>query len=238
MAVPVWRRGSPRLAERLREASGHLRGWSGAPWNASLPIWRYRHSGSLLQPASPCFGCAAPTCGAGFKRRQSAVPQVRAMPYWQTYGPARWGRRSSYGNGFAIFSRYITEPRDLPSEASHPTPDIRLFALIWAIVSPWKGISEPSSLSTVIYRKFSSIPLPCPKRQGDAGGRRRAIAGLHGAVPPGCAAIRCGPGEPPIDAPAARASQGGRPVPAAEPGERRDRAAGTCLTCEKAESEN
>ena len=177
--------GSPRLAVRLREASGHLRGWSGAPWNASLPIWRYRHSGSLLQPASPCFGCAAPTCGAGFKRRQSAVPQVRAMPYWQTYGPARWGRRSSYGNGFAIFSRYITEPRDLPSEASHPTPDIRLFALIRAIVSPWKGISEPSSLSTVIYRKFSSIPLPCPKRQGDAGGRRRAIAGLHGAVPLG-----------------------------------------------------
>ncbi|WP_278852407.1 hypothetical protein, partial [Gordonibacter pamelaeae] len=52
------------------------------------------------------------------------------------------------------------------------------------------------------------------KRQGDAGGRRRAIAGLHGAVPPGCAAIRCGPGEPLVDAPAARASQGGRPVPA------------------------
>ena len=83
----------------------------------------------------------------------------------------------------------------------------------------------------VKYRKFSSIPLPCPKRQGDAGGHRRAIAGLHGAVVPECAAIRCGPGEPPIDAPAARASQGGRPVPAAEPGERRDRAASTCLPC-------
>ena len=53
MAVPVWRRGSPRLAVRLREASGHLRGWSGAPWNASLP-------------ASPRFATA---CGAGSKRR-------------------------------------------------------------------------------------------------------------------------------------------------------------------------
>ena len=170
------------MAERLREASGHLRGWSGAPWNASLPIWRYRRSGRLLHPASPRFGCAAPTCGAGSERRQSAVPQVRAMPCWRACGPARWGRRSSYGNGFGIFPRYITEPQDLASESSRPTPDIRLFALIRAIVSPWKGISEPSSLSTVIYRKFSSIPLPCPKRQGDAGGRRRAIAGLHGAV--------------------------------------------------------
>ena len=161
------------------------------------------------------------------------------MPCWQTYGPARWGKRSSYGNGFAIFSRYITEPRDFASETPHPTSNIRLFALIWAIIPPWKGILEPSSFVTVKYRKFSSIPLPCPKRQGDAGGRRRAIAGLHGAVPPGCAAIRCGPGEPPIDAPAARASQGGRPVPAVEPGERRDRAASPgCLPCEKAESEN
>ena len=104
------------------------------------------------------------------------------MPCWRACGPARWGRRSSYGNGFAIFSRYITEPRDLASESSRSTPDIRLFALIWAIISPWRGNSEPSSSATVIYRKFSSIPLPCPKRQGDAGGRRRAIAGLHGAV--------------------------------------------------------
>ena len=47
----------------------------------------------------------------------------------------------------------------------------------------------------------------------------------------GFAAIRCGPGEPPIDAPAARASQGGRPVLAVEPGERRDRADSTCLPC-------
>ena len=218
------------MAERLREASGHLRGWSGAPWNASLPIWRYRRSGRLLQSASPRF---AKACGTGSKRRQSAVPQVRAMPCWRACGPARWGRRSSYGNGFAIFSRYVTEPRDLPSESSRPTPDIRLSALIRAIVSPWKGVSEPPSSATVKYRSFSSIPLPCPEEQGDAGGRRRAIARLHRAVPLGCAAIRCGPGEPPIDAPAARASQGGRPVPAAEPGERRDRAAGTCLTCEK-----
>ena len=96
--------------------------------------------------------------------------------------PPGWGRRSSYGNGFGNFSRYITEPRDLPSESSRPTPDIRLSALIRAIVSPWKGVSEPPSSATVKYRKFSSIPLPCPKEQGDAGGRRRAIAGLHGAV--------------------------------------------------------
>ena len=174
--------GSPRLAVRLREASGHLRGWSGVPWNASLPIWRYRRSGRLLQPASPCFARAATACGTGSKRRQSAVPQVRAMPCWRACGPARWGRRSSYGNGFAIFSRYITEHRDLASEASRPTPDIRLSALIRAIVSPWKGVSEPPSSATVKYRKFSSIPLPYPKKQGDAGGRRRAIAGLHGAV--------------------------------------------------------
>ena len=97
-------------------------------------------------------------------------------------GPARWGRRSSYGNGFGNFSRYVTEPRDLPSESSRPTPDIRLSALIRAIVSPWKGVSEPPSSATVKYRSFSSIPLPCPEEQGDAGGRRRAIAGLHGAV--------------------------------------------------------
>ena len=191
----------------------------------------------------PCpSGAGAPRawpCGAGSERRQSAVPQVRAMPCWRACGPARWGRRSSYGNGFAIFPRYVTEPRDLPSESSRPTPDIRLSALIWAIVSPWKGVSEPSSSATVKYRKFSSIPLPYPEEQGDAGGRRRAIAGLHGAVPPECAAIRCGPGEPPIDAPAARASRGRHPVPAAEPGERRDRAAGAgCPPCEKAESEN
>ena len=104
------------------------------------------------------------------------------MPCWRACGPARWGRRSSYGNGFGNFSRYITEPRGFASETSRLTPDFRLFALIWAIISPWKGISEPPSFATVIYRKFSSIPLPYPKRQGDAGGRRRAIAGLHGAV--------------------------------------------------------
>ena len=170
------------MAERLREASGHLRGWSGAPWNASLPIWRYRRSGRLLQSASPRF---AKACGTGSKRRQSAVPQVRAMPCWRACGPARWGRRSSYGNGFAIFSRYVTEPRDFPSESSRPTPDIRLSALIRAIVSPWKGVSEPPSSATVKYRSFSSIPLPCPEEQGDAGGRRRAIARLHRAVPLG-----------------------------------------------------
>ena len=143
MAVPVWRRGSSRSAERLREASGHLRGRSGAPWNASLPIWRYRHSGRLLPPASPRFARAATACGAGSERRQSAVPQVRAMPCRRACGPARWGKRLSYGNGFAIFSRYITEPRDLASEASRPTPDIRLFALIRAIVSPWRGFRNP-----------------------------------------------------------------------------------------------
>ena len=207
-----------------------------------MPLSR---SGCIAIPAVFCspfrLASAAPL------RRAARAPSagnrrftwVRAMPCWRACGPARWGRRSSYGNGFAIFSRYITEPRDFMSEASRPTPSIRLFALIRAIVSPWKGVSEPPSSDTVKYRKFSSIPLPCPKRQGDAGGHRRAIAGLHGAVVPECAAIRCGPGEPPIDAPAARASQGGRPVPAVEPGERRDRAASPgCLPCEKAASEN
>ena len=161
------------------------------------------------------------------------------MPCWRACGPARWGRRSSYGNGFGNFSRYITEPRDFASEASRPTPDIRLSALIRAIVSPWKGISEPSSFVTVKYRKFSSIPLPYPKEQGEAGGRRRAIARLYRAVPLGMRGDPLRTREPPIDAPAARASQGGRPVPAAEPGERRDRAAGAgCLPCEKAESDN
>ena len=133
----------------------------------------------LLQPASPAprrTPARAPSAG---NRR---FTWVRAMPCWRACGPARWGRRSSYGNGFAIFSRYVTEPRDLPSESSRPMPDIRLFALIRAIVSPWKGVSEPPSSATVKYRKFSSIPLPCPKEQGDAGGHRRAIARLHGAV--------------------------------------------------------
>ncbi len=125
MAVPVWRRGSSRSAERLREASGHLRGRSGAPWNASLPIWRYRHSGRLLPPASPRFARAATACGAGSERRQSAVPQVRAMPCRRACGPARWGKRLSYGNGFAIFSRYVTEPpgspvRKLSPDARYP----------------------------------------------------------------------------------------------------------------------
>ena len=123
--MPVWRRGSSRSAERLREASGHLRGRSGAPWNASLPIWRYRHSGRLLPPASPRFARAATACGAGSERRQSAVPQVRAMPCRRACGPARWGKRLSYGNGFAIFSRYVTEPpgspvRKLSPDARYP----------------------------------------------------------------------------------------------------------------------
>ena len=136
----------------------------------------------LLQPASPAprrTPARAPSAG---NRR---FTWVRAMPCWRACGPARWGRRSNYGNGFAIFSRYITEPRDLASESSRPTPDIRLFALIRAIVSPWKGVSEPPSSATVKYRSFSSIPLPCPEEQGDAGGRRRAIARLHRAVPLG-----------------------------------------------------
>ena len=184
----------------------------------------------LLQPASPAprrTPARAPSAG---NRR---FTWVRAMPCWRACGPARWGRRSNYGNGFAIFSRYITEPRDLASESSRPTPDIRLFALIRAIVSPWKGVSEPPTFATEKYRKFSSLPLPCPKEQGDAGGHRRAIARLHGAVVHGMRGDPLRTREPPIDAPAARASQGGRPVPAAEPGERRDRAASTCLPCEK-----
>ena len=205
-----------------------------------MPLSR---SGDIADPAVFCsplrLASAAPTCGAGSERRQSAVPQVRAMPCRRACGPARWGRRSSYGNGFAIFSRYITEPRDLASESSRPTPDIRLSALIRAIVSPWKGVSEPPSLATVKYRKFSSIPLPCPKKQGDAGGHRRAIAGLHGAVPPGCAAIHIADPGNRWSTPLPRAlRRAGTPVPAVEPGERRDRAASTCLTCEKAESKN
>ena len=161
---------------------------------------------SPLRLASRRRAARAPSAGS---RR---FTWVRAMPCWRACGPARWGRRSSYGNGFAIFSRYVTEPRDPPSESSRPTPSIRLFALIRAIIPPWKGNSEPPSFATVIYRKFSSIPLPYPKRQGDAGGHRRAIAGLHRAVPFGMRGDPyCGPGEPPIDAPAARASQGGHP---------------------------
>ena len=109
--------------------------------------------------------------------------QVRAMPCWQAYGPARWGKRSSYGNGFGNFSRYITEPRDFASETSRLTPDFRLFALIWAIISPWKRISEPSSFATVKYRKFSSIPLPYSKKQGNASGHRRAIERQARACP-------------------------------------------------------
>ena len=120
------------MAVRLREASGHLRGWFGVPWNASLPIWRYRRSGRLLQPASPRFASLrlasprfATACGAGSERRQSAVPQVRAMPCRRACGPARWGKRLSYGNGFAIFSRYVTEPpgspvRKLSPDARYP----------------------------------------------------------------------------------------------------------------------
>ena len=191
MAVPVWRRSPRAWPYACGRRSGHLRGCSA--FHGTL----LSRSGDIADPAVFCsplrLASPAPTCGAGSERRQSAVPQVRAMPCWQTYGPARWGKRSSYGNGFAIFSRYITEPRDFASETPHPTSNIRLFALIWAIIPPWKGILEPSSFVTVKYRKFSSIPLPCPKRQGDAGGRRRAIAGLHGAVPPGCAATIIGP---------------------------------------------
>ena len=226
-AASASRRKASRFAARLREAFS-ISEKAVCPFMGNLPIICLR-SGNIAPfrriaiRRLPCFSTSGP--------HRSAVPQARAMPCWRACGPARWGRRSSYGNGFGNFSRYITEPRDLPSESSRPTPDIRLFALIRAIVSPWKGVSEPPSSDTVKYRKFSSIPLPCPKKQGDAGGRRRAIAGLHGALPPGCAAIRCGPGEPPIDAPAARASQGGRPVLAVEPGERRDRAASTCLPC-------
>ena len=177
-AASASRRKASRFAARLREAFS-ISEKTVCPFMGNLPIICLR-SGNIAPfrriaiRRLPCFSTSGP--------HRSAVPQVRAMPCWRACGPARWGRRSSYGNGFAIFSRYVTEPRDLASESSRPTPDIRLFALIRAIVSPWKGISEPPSSDTVKYREFSSIPLPCPKRQGDAGGRRRAIACLHGAV--------------------------------------------------------
>ena len=230
MAVPVWRR-SPRA---WPSACGRPPGiCEGGPALHGMPLSR---SGGIADPAVFCESASprfAKACGTGSKRRQSAVPQVRAMPCWRACGPARWGRRSSYGNGFAIFSRYVTEPRDLPSESSRPTPDIRLSALIRAIVSPWKGVSEPPSSATVKYRSFSSIPLPCPEEQGDAGGRRRAIARLHRAVPLGMR------GDPlrawgTADRRPCRARFAGRaPRACRRAGERRDRAAGTCLTCEK-----
>lgn len=91
---------------------------------------------------------------------------------------------------FPIYYRTSGSPvRKLPSDARYPA-----FRADSGDCLALEGVSEPSSLATVIYRKFSSIPLPYPEEQGDAGGRRRAIAGLHGAVPPGCASIRCGPG--------------------------------------------
>lgn len=209
--MPVWRRSPSRLAVRLRVAFRT----SARAVRRSMECFSLDLAISPIRPSSAARFASLRPRRDGVRRGLQA-PVVGGSPgsgnaLLAGMRPARWGKRSSYGNGFAIFSRYITEPRDLPSESSRPTPDIRLFALIRAIVTPWKGVSEPPSLSTVIYREFSSIPLPYPKRQGDAGGRRRAIAGLHGAVPPGCAAIRCGPGEPPIDAPAARASQGGHP---------------------------
>ena len=112
------------MAVRLRGLRASARVF-GVPWNASLPIWRYRHSGRLLPPASPRFARAATAGGAGSERRQSAVPQVRAMPCRRACGPARWGKRLSYGNGFAIFSRYVTEPpgspvRKLSPDARYP----------------------------------------------------------------------------------------------------------------------
>ena len=107
------------------------------------------------------------------------------MPCRRACGPARWGKRLSYGNGFAIFSRYVTEPPGSPVRKLSPDARYPAFRVDSGDCPPWKGISEPPSSDTVKYRKFSSIPLPCPKRQGDAGGRRRAIAGLHGAVPLG-----------------------------------------------------
>ena len=107
------------------------------------------------------------------------------MPCWRACGPARWGRRSSYGNGFAIFSRYVTEPPGSPVRKLSPDARYPAFRADSGDCLALEGVSEPSSSDTVKYRKFSSIPLPCPKEQGDAGGHRRAIAGLHGAVPLG-----------------------------------------------------
>ena len=132
-----------------------------------MPVWRRSPSRLAVRR-----GPQAPAIGGSPGSGNALLAGMR---------PCKMRQGSNYGNGFGNFSRYITEPRDFASEASRPTPDIRLFALIWAIISPWKGISEPPSFATVKYRKFSSIPLPYPKKQGDAGGHRRAIAGLHGA---------------------------------------------------------
>ena len=195
--MPVWRRSPSRLAVRLREASGHLRGWFGVPWNASLPIWRYRRSGRLLQPASPRFA----SLRLASRRRAARAPSAGSRRF-PRLGQCPAGGHAALQDGvggratvmdsqfFPIYYRTSGSPvRKLPSDARYPA-----FRADSGDCLALEGVSEPSSLATVIYRKFSSIPLPYPEEQGDAGGRRRAIAGLHGAVPPGCASIRCGPG--------------------------------------------
>ena len=64
------------MAVRLRGLRASARVF-GVPWNASLPIWRYRRSGRLLQPASPR---AAPTYGAGSKRGSQRFPGFGQCP--------------------------------------------------------------------------------------------------------------------------------------------------------------
>ena len=199
-------------------------------------------SGRLLQPASPRFGRAAP-------RRRAARASSTGNQQFPRLGQCPAGGHAALQDGVGGRATVMDSeifPDMLPNlgisrpKASRPTPDIRLFALIRAIVSPWKGVSEPS---VVRYGKISIIFFDSitvseeTGRCGRASPRDRPLA--QAPCRSECAAIRCGPGEPPIDAPAARASQGGRPVLAVEPGERRDRAAGAgCLPCEKAESEN
>ena len=185
--MPVWRRSPPpalgrALAGGLR-ASARVVRRSMECLSPDLAVSPIRPSSAArfasLRLASRRRAARAPSAGSRRFPRLGQCPAGGHAALQDGVG----GRATVMDSQF--FPDMLPNLRDLPSESSRPTPDIRLFALIRAIVSPWKGISEPPSSDTVKYRKFSSIPLPCPKKQGDAGGHRRAITGLHRAVPLG-----------------------------------------------------
>ena len=192
--MPVWRRSPPTLGRAL---AGGLR--------ASARVVRRsmecRSPDLAVSPIRPSSAARFASLRLASRRRAARAPSAGSRRF-PRLGQCPAGGHAALQDGvggratvmdsqfFPIYYRTSGSPvRKLPSDARYPA-----FRADSGDCLALEGVSEPSSLATVIYRKFSSIPLPYPEEQGDAGGRRRAIAGLHGAVPPGCASIRCGPG--------------------------------------------
>ena len=187
--MPVWRRSPPppRLAVRLREASGHLRGWFGVPWNASLPIWRYRRSGRLLQPASPRFA----SLRLASRRRAARAPSAGSRRF-PRLGQCPAGGHAALQDGvggratvmdsqfFPIYYRTSgSRVRKLSLDARYPA--------FRADLGDYLALEGEFGTSIVRYGKisiifFDSITVPEETgRCGRASSRDRRLARRRGA---------------------------------------------------------